>query len=448
MATADMPPGPKGRFFRGNLPDFARDRLGFLSRCKQEYGDYFSLRFGPKRIVVISDPAGIEEVLVTHSRNFTKHFALRLNPLLLGNGLLTSEGDFWLRQRRLAQPAFQRSRIAAYAPVMVEHTRRLMAGWREGETRDMYSEMMRLTVGIAAKTLFGADAVHKAAEVREALTVVGQNFTARFNSFLPVPVWLPTPGNRRLRRAIERLDKIIYGFIKQRRVSGEERGDLLSILLHAQHEDDGSRMTDKQLRDEAMTLFLAGHETTALALSWSWYLIASHSQVEARLVEELRAVVGARFPTAEDLPQLRYHEHVVTEAMRLYPPAYTIGREAIEGCTIGGYRIPEGTTLLLSQWLVHRDARYFEQPEAFRPERWENGLAQRLPKYAYFPFGGGPRLCIGNTFAMMEAVLVLATIAGCYRLTLVPDHPIVPGATFTLRPVHGVKAVLTRRAQP
>jgi cytochrome P450 len=277
------------------------------------------------------------------------------------------------------------------------------------------------------------------------LQLLQANFIARFNSLLPPPIWLPTPNNLRLKRAVRRLDEILYGFIRQRRQSGVDRGDLLSLLLHARDEDDGSRMTDRQLRDEAMTLFLAGHETTALTLAWAWYLLAGHPEAEERLLAEAQEVLNGRPPTVADLPRLRYTEGVVLEALRLYPPAYVVGREAIDDCEIGGYRVPASTTLLMSQWVVHRDARHFEQPEAFRPERWAGDLAQRLPKYAYFPFGGGPRLCIGNTFAMMETVLVLATIAPRFRFTLLPEPAVVPWPTFTLRPKHGIPAVLTPR---
>jgi cytochrome P450 len=445
MGAATLPPGPRGHWLSGSLPDFRRDRLDFLSRCARDYGDIVSLRLGPRRVFLVNLPDAIEAVLVTQSRNFTKHFALRLNPLVLGKGLLTSEGDFWLRQRRLAQPAFHRTRIAAYGAVMVDYTQRMLTGWSAGQTCDILTEMMRLTLAIAAKTLFDAEVGAEADTVGTALQLLQANFIARFNSLLPLPVWVPTPNNLRLKRAVRQLDEILYGFIRQRRQSGVDRGDLLSLLLHARDEDDGSRMTDQQLRDEAMTLFLAGHETTALTLSWAWYLLATHPEAADRLLAEVRALLDGRAPTVEDLPRLRYTEGVVLEALRLYPPAYVVGREAIRDCEVGGFRVPAGTTLLMSQWVVHRDARYFDEPEKFRPDRWVGDLAQQLPKFAFFPFGGGPRICIGNTFAMMETVLVLATIAPRFRFTVLPAHPVVPWPTFTLRPRHGIRAVLTPR---
>jgi cytochrome P450 len=439
------PPGPRGHFLTGSLPEFRRDLLGFFDACARDYGDFAAFRLGPRQLILVSNPDAIEDVLVTNARNFTKHFALRINSLLLANGLLTSEGDFWLRQRRLIQPAFLRERVNAYGPIMVEYAERMVAGWRDGETRDLHADMMRLTLEIVAKTLFDADVAHEAHGVGEAMEVAMASFVGRLFKAFPLPRWLPTPGNLRLKRAVRRLDNIIYGLIHERRQSGEDRGDLLSRLLVAQDEEDGHHMTDQQLRDELMTLFLAGHETTALALSWTWYLLAQHPEVEARLLAELQSVLGGRSPTVADLPRLRYTDLVVTESMRVYPPVYTIGRENIEACEIGGYPIPAGTTLLLSQWVMHRHPRYFDEPLKFKPERWEGGLARRLPKYVYFPFGGGPRICIGTTFALLEAVLVLATIAQRFHFQLVPGHVVVPAPSITLRPRNGVRMILSRR---
>jgi cytochrome P450 len=438
-------PGPRGHFLSGNLPEFRRDRLAFLTRCARDYGDFVALRFGPRRLLLVSDPDAIEYVLVTGARNFSKHFALRFNPVVLGNGLLTSEGDSWLRQRRLMQPAFHRQRIVGYAATMVEYTQALLATWEEGQTRDVLADMMRLTLGIAAKTLFGADADEQASQVGAALAVAQNSFIARVNSLLPLPASVPTPGNLRLRRAVRKLDEVIYGFIRQRRAGGEERGDLLSLLLHARDEDDGTRMTDKQLRDEAMTLFLAGHETTALTLSWAWYLLARNPEADARMAEEVRAVLDGRPPTAGDQHRLDYTEKVVSETLRLYPPGFVLGREALHDCELGGYHVPAGTTVFMSQWVMHRDPRFFEEPESFRPERWTEELARRLPRFAYFPFGGGPRRCIGDTFAQMEATLVLATLAQRFRFALASEQPVMPVPTFTLRPGGEIRAVLKRR---
>jgi cytochrome P450 len=445
MSTAAWPPGPPGRLIRGHLPEFRRDRLAFFVRCARDYGDVVALRFGHRRIFLVSRPDLIEQVLVGEARNVIKHFALRLNPLVLGKGLLTSEGDFWLRQRRLIQPAFNRDRLHAYGADMTAAAEQLSGEWRDGEERELLAEMMRLTLDIAARTLFGTDVRGDAEEVASALQVLQDAFLLRFGSLLPLPTWLPTPTNLRLRRAVARLDAILYGFIAQRRAEGDRgRHDLLSLLLHARDEE-GGRMTDRQLRDEAMTLFLAGHETTALTLAWSWYLLGTHPEAEARLVDEARSVLGDRPATADDVPKLRYAEAVTLEAMRLYPPAYVIGREVVREFELGGYRVPRGMTILMPQWVVQRDPRYYDEPEKFRPERWLEGLAGRLPRYAYFPFGGGPRLCIGNGFAMTETTICLATLIRRWRCELVPGHPVVPVPTFTLRPQFGIKAVVRRR---
>jgi cytochrome P450 len=347
--------------------------------------------------------------------------------------LLTSEGAFWLRQRRLIQPVFQRERILSYAPDMTACAERQIDTWHDGEVRDLHMEMRKLTLAVATKTLFGVDAGDQAAAVGCALREAMGTFDQRLFRIIPLPDNVPTLGNWRIRKAIRRLDRILYGLINQRRAEGQ-RKDLLSVLLHARHESDGSGMTDQQLRDEAMTLFLAGHETTALALAWGGYLLAQHPHVVEKLHAELHQVLGGRTPTAADLPNLPYTEMVIQEVMRLYPPAYAIGRQAIGPCTIGGYPIPAGGTVLMSQWVVHRDPRYYDDPEHFYPERWADGLAKRLPRYAYFPFGGGQRVCIGNTFALMELPLVLATIAQRFRFSLPPGPPVVPKPLLTLQP--------------
>lgn len=440
-----QPPGPRGHWFTGNLPEFRKGRLAFLAQCAREFGDVVGLRFANRRIWLVSHPDMIEEILVTRNQDFIKHFALRLNPLLLGKGLLTSEGDFWLRQRRLVQPAFVKSRLASYANEMVESTARLLSGWRPGETRLIRTEMMNLTLDIAARTMFHADAAGEARDVSQALEILQHAFTNRFSGAILIPQWLPTPGNIRLRRAVRRLDAIIYGFIRQRRQSGEDKGDLLSLLLNARDADDGTRMSDQQVRDEAMTLFLAGHETTALSLSWAWYLLSQHPEAEARLLAEINEVLPGRPPVFEDVARLKYTEAVLLETMRLYPPAYTIGREALRDTTIGGHAVPKGLTVLMSQWVVQRDGRFFEAPESFRPERWLGDAAKKVPKFAYFPFGGGPRLCVGNTFALVEMALILATLTPRFRFTLQPGTKIEPQPTFTLHPLPGVPAMITPR---
>ncbi len=446
MPATLLPPGPKGKLLTGNIGDMRREALDFFLRCAREYGDVAAIRLGLTRIFLVSHPRLIEEVLVTNARNFTKHFGIRILRARLGNGLLTSEGDFWLRQRRLIQPAFGRERIAGYAPLMVELADRLTAGWRDGETRDLHADMTRLTLEIIARAMFGADVSEQAVVVGEAVSVLAEALVRRFQSVLRLPPVIPTPANLRRRRCARQIDAILYDIIEKRRASKEAGDDLLGILIRACDEDDGSRMTDQQLRDEAITLFLAGHDTTALTLTWGLYLLARHPEVARSLEQELDEVLAGRAPTAADLPRLRYTDMVVHEVLRLYPSAYVVGREAIEACELGGYRVPAGGTLLMSQWAVHRDPRWFAEPERFWPERWADGLERRLPRCAYFPFGGGPRVCIGNHFALMEAVLVLASVARRWRVSVpAGEPPVRPRPLITLRPTGPVRLTLHRR---
>jgi cytochrome P450 len=423
------------------------DTLGFMTRSAREMGDVVLFRFGPMRALLLAHPELVEDVLVTHRHTFVKNRATRLIGRVTGNGLVVSEGDFWRRQRRLIQPAFHHGRIAGYADTMVGFTDRMLGSWRDGEVRDVHEEMMHLTLEIVSKTLFDADVSrHDEAEVGAAVKVAVECLNEVLNSLLFfVPERFPTPTNVRLWRAVRRLDDVLYRIIREHRAAGVDRGDLLSTLLRAGDEDDGSHMTDRQVRDEAMTLFLAGHETTSIALSWAWYLLSQHPEVEARVHAELDSVLSGRVPTAADVPSLPFVGMVMTEALRLYPPALALGREAVADCELGGYRVRKGTNVILSQWVVHRDPRWFEEPEAFRPERWEGDLARRIPRFAYFPFGGGQRHCIGSSFATMEATLLLATIAQRFRLRLVPGHPVEPQAALTLRPKHGMRMVLEAR---
>ncbi|MGB2620719.1 MAG: cytochrome P450 [Candidatus Acidiferrum sp.] len=440
----NFPPGPSVGLKRWSLgPLNNGDPLGYFTGIVREYGDVAGLLIMNFRILLINHPDHIEDVLVNHPRKFIKGRVLQANKRVFGRGLLTSEGDFWLRQRRLAQPAFHRARIAGYASTMVEYTERLLHEWRDGEVRDIHKEMMRLTLQIVGKTLFDADVERDAHDIGRSLELL-LHLGANFRRTIFVPHWLPTPTNIRLERAIRQIEKVLYRIIAEKRASGRDAGDLLSMLLAAQDED-GSRMTDQQLRDETITLFLAGHETTANTLSWTWWLLAQNPAVEAKLHTELSSVLAGRAPSLEDLPKLAYANHVITESLRLYPPAWGTARTAIEDLEIAGYSVPKGSGVSFAQWTVHRDARWYDAPEEFRPERWEGDLLKRLPRFAYFPFGGGPRQCIGNSFALMEAALILATIAQHYRFRLVPGHPVVPLASITLRPKHGIRVTLESR---
>lgn len=448
------PPGPKGRPIVGNLLEFRRDKLAFFMRLAREYGDFVRFYIGPRPVVLISDPAMIEQVLATQQKNFVKHFVLGLLRPVLGDGLLTSDGEFWLRQRRLVQPAFQRSRVDDYAGLIVAEAHELAESWRPGEPLDIQAEMMHVALAIAAKAFLGAEVTSgDFRTVSRAMDLLMHDFVYRFEGIVKFPLWMPTVWNWRIKRMIRALDRVIYGIIDHRRREPAGQDDLLSGLMRATDasgESPGGRgtMTDRQLRDELMTLFLAGHETTANALAWTFFLLAQHPEVEARLQAELQGVLGGRLPTAADVPQFTYTEQVIAESMRVFPPVYAIGRRSLADCEIGGYHVPGGTTFLMSQWVLHRDPRYFDEPEQFRPERWAAGLAKRIPKFAYFPFGGGPRVCVGNSFAMFEAVLVLATLAQRFRIQLAPGERVVPWATVTLRPKRGIHAVCRAVEKP
>jgi cytochrome P450 len=439
-----FPPGPSVGLKRWSLgPLNNGDPLGYFTQIVRDYGDCAGIQILNFRILLINHPDHIEDVLVNHPRKFIKGRVLQANKRVFGRGLLTSEGDFWLRQRRLAQPAFHRARIAGYASTMVTYAERLLHEWRDGEERDIHKEMMRLTLQIVGKTLFDADVERDSQDIGKSLELLLE-LGANFRRTIFIPQWIPTPTNLRLERAIRQIENVLYRIIAEKRSSGRDAGDLLSMLLAAQDED-GSRMTDQQLRDEAITLFLAGHETTANTLSWTWWLLAQNPAVEAKLHAELNTVLAGRSPSLDDLPKLVYTNHVITESLRLYPPAWGTARTAIEDLEIAGFSVPKGSGVSFAQWTVHRDPRWYDAPEEFRPERWEGDLLKRLPRFAYFPFGGGPRQCIGNTFALMESDLVLATIAQHFRFRLVEGHPVVPLASITLRPRHGIRATLESR---
>jgi len=445
--TRRLPPGPRGLNLLRHSLTFGQDWSGFLTRCARQYGDVIFFRFLNVPICLVVHPDGIEQILVKNSGNFLKSRDYRALKAVLGNGLLTSEGEFWQAQRKLIQPAFRHENIITYARIMTETAAVMLAGWRDGETRDINEEMMSATLDIVAKSLFGSDVSAKARGVGQAMAVVMEQFIGQANMAFVLPDKIPIPKSARLRRSMKHLDNVVYELIRARRAAPKHTGDLLGVLLEAQDEG-GGRMADEQLRDEIMTLFLAGHDTTANALSWTWYLLAQNPEKEEALYAELRAVLGNRAPTAADLPQLRYTEMVIKESMRLYPPAWGVGRRAIRDFELDGYHIPAGTNFFLLQWVTQRDARFFVEPERFEPERWRDDPIRngKLPRFSYFPFGGGPRVCVGAGFAMMEVTLLLAMIAQRFRLALEPGQTIEPLFSVTLRPKSGMRMVLHERA--
>lgn len=434
------------------LREFRRDALEFLCRISNTHGDVVRWRIGPMPIYLLRHPDAVQRVLVDHSRNYDKktrgYDTLRL---FLGNGLLTSEGSFWRRQRRIAQPAFHRQRIAGFGKTMVSLTEDMMRAWERhadrGEPVDVAEEMTALTLRIVAKTLMSADVDGRESAVGRSVELLNGFARDLMTNPFALPVSLPTPRNRRFRRAADVLENTLRTIIAERRRTGEDAEDLLSMLMNARDDETGESMSDDQLRDEAMTIFLAGHETTANALAWAFHLLSTHPDVERRLRAELTAVLGGRSPTMDDLGDLPYLQQVVKEALRLYPPAWSIGRRAVNEDVIDGYRIDAGSLVLLSPWVTHRHPGFWPNPEGFDPDRFAPGAEKTRPRYAYFPFGGGPRLCIGNNFALMEAQLVLATILPRVSAALVPGHPVVPQPLITLRPAHGLRMTLHRASE-
>jgi cytochrome P450 len=442
-----LPPGPRGHWFLGIAPDVDRDPLGTLTAISRQYGDVVRYRFLIWYGHLVNRPDFIKQVLVDNNHNYSKNtVSFRGLRPLVGNGLLTSDGDFWLRQRRLMQPAFHKQQIDRFSRMMTETAERTLKDWFDhGYTQKPFNvanEMMRLTLSVVGQALFSQDLSSAANTVGPAFTEASEGISQRMRSAFQLPLSLPTPRNRRMTAAIQQLDRVVHQIIQQRR-SDLDAGrtvedDLLTVLVKAQDETSGQGMTDQQLRDEVMTLLLAGHETTANTLSWTWYLLSQHPEVNRKLQAELRSVLNGRAPVLEDLANLPYNRMVIQEAMRLYPPAWFISRLAEEEDEIGGYTIPAQSMVSFSPYLMHHHPDFWDNPEGFDPERFSPENSAIRPGYAYFPFGGGPRLCIGRDFAMTEAQLVLATIASRLRLDLVPGKTVVPDPLITLRPSGGV----------
>jgi cytochrome P450 len=455
--TPRRPPGPRGLPIVGTSFMASRDSTRTLTRWARDYGDIVYYRFFDFRFYVLFHPQHVEQVLLGKTGNFVKGITSRANPELFGNGLLTSDGDFWRRQRKLSNPAFHRESLVRYADITTEEATRLLHGWKNGDSHNIHNDMMNVTLRIVLRSLFGSDLGESMKVIEPALDAIMLS-SSGFHS-IAFFLGLPTPTRARHFRAVREIDRVVYALIargREKLKSSECRAagadeqtaggakDLLTLLLTARDED-GNSMSDQQLRDEVMTLLLAGHETTALNLSWAWYLLSQHPEVEENLHAELETVLGGRLPCAADLPRLQYTDRVIRETLRLYPPAWRIFRRTLEPFTVGEYTLPAGSNIVMSQWVTQRDPRWFSEPERFYPDRWSEEAAAKLPRFAYFPFGGGLRVCIGAGFAMMEATLLLATIAQRFRMCLAPNQRIEPLASITLRPRNGIRVELQER---
>ena len=443
--TISFPLAVISQLFPSKLP---LDPLAFYLSTAREYGDIAYFRLGPLRLYLLNHPELIRQILVEQAPKFHKPGVVKRGARLsLGKGLLTSDGPLWKQQRKLIQPAFRHDRLAAaYGDVISMYADRMVRSFENGELRSIDQDMGKLTLAVVVKSLFGEELTRDVGEIGELLLAIADASNERLNSPFGLLSWIPTRRNLREKRALARMDEIIRVLIRTRRESSGQREDLLSVLLSAADADTGDGMSDRQLRDEMMTMFLAGQDTTAHALSWTWYLLAQHPDVEAKLLEELRQVLAGRTPRATDLPNLPYTEMIVREAIRLFPPAPLFARQPTEDVTVGEWEIPKGSLVVVSTYALQRDPRFFSEPELFNPDRFAPGWEERIPRFAYLPFGGGPRVCIGNGFAMMEARLVLATVAQRCKLSLEPNTEIAPRQLVTLRPSRAVRMRVEQRA--
>ncbi len=428
----------------GNMVDFARDPIKFITRLQQEYGDVAAFSLLGNKSVLVSNPESIQRVLLETGKSFGKFKPTYAMQNILGNGLVTSEGDFWKRQRKLAAPAFHHQSIKRYADQMVAYAQDTVKGWSDGDVRDVHQDMMTLTQRIIMKVLFDVDVIENASQASEAFDAMMQAIGADMGGVEAVlPGFIPTPIRTRMLQGVSYIDSLLLEIIENRRAEGNSgRHDLLTMLMEAR-DDDGQPMTTEQLLDEIRSLYLAGHETTATTLSWTWHLLSSNPEAYAKVKAEVDAVLQGRTATADDVQSLPYTNAVIKESLRCYSVAWITQRIALEDVELDGYHIGKDTFIFLSPWIVHHDPRWYNQPEAFMPERWLKDKAEQPPREVYIPFGGGPHICIGNGLAMMEAVLLLATFLQHYHVSILPDHPVERELAGTLRPKNGLKAKLT-----
>ena len=440
------PPGPRGHPLWGSMLDFQRDQLRFILDVARRYGDVAQYRIANLSFIQVSHPEGVKRILQENSHNYVKGAMWEKFSFALGHGLFVSEGPLWLRQRRLMQPAFHRQQLAAFGSLMTESALQMLRRWeRTRQPIDVFAEMTSLTMDVITRALFSARLPETRQALSRAITTLLDHVAFTFEVPFYPPVQVPLPRNLRLRAALQELDRLVYAILRERREHPGETGDLLATLIEARDENTGQGMSEKQIRDEVLTLFLAGHETTANALTWTFYLLAQHPEVAHRLHAELEQVLAGRLPTAADYPSLVYNRMVIEEAMRLYPPAWITNRTALVDDEIGGYHIPAGANVAVSPYVTQRDPALWPEPERFDPERFTPEREAGRPRFAYFPFGGGPHQCIGQGFAQLEATLVLATVAQRYSLALLPGQSVELHPSVTLRPRRGLKMAVVEK---
>lgn len=447
-------PGPKGHFIVGTLPELRKDNAQMFLDGFRQYGDV--VRYpGAFDIYCIAHPDHVRYILQENHRNY-KHppFLNKKLREIVGDGLVTTEGDYWRQQRRLAQPAFHRQRIAGYATMMTETTQTMLDTWdrfaQSGKPVDMRSEMMHISLSILAKAIFGADWSKEIAVMEPAVTIANEHADSRLLAFIDLPLSVPLPRFRRFKKTMATFDDIVYRLITERRRTNEDTGDLTSMLIQARDEETGEGMTDRQIRDELMTFLMAGHETVSAGLAWVWYLLSTHPNIARKVRAEVDTVLGDRVPTVEDIPNLKWVSMVIDETMRLYPPLFVIPRTPIVDDEIGGYRIPSGSTFIaLCPYVTHRHPDFWENPEGFDPERFTPERSAGRHRFAYFPFAAGPRKCIGDYFGLMEMQVIVAMVMQRYRVDLVQGFPVSPQPALSLRPRHGLQMhVATRTDRP
>ncbi|MCU0533231.1 MAG: cytochrome P450 [Hydrococcus sp. Prado102] len=444
------PPGPRGYPLIGNLPKMLQNPLQFLTDVAQKYGEVVNLgAMGSQQLYLVTHPDSVKYILHENNHNYVKGQNFQIIKQIIGEGLAVKEGDSWRRERRLMQPTFHRQRVGALVNLMNESIAQMLQNWgniESGKPLDIFAQMMNLTQTILLKSLLSIDSHEQIHEMNQVWDTAYEYLSSQLWAVFRLPLWVPTPKNRRFVRSMTKLDNIVYRIIRERRSCDNTPDDLLSMLMDAYDSESGSGLTDEQLRDEIMTIFTGGFETSAAVLAWTWYLLSQHPEIEGKLHEELDCVLGGRTPTLEDLPNLQYTKMVLSESMRLYPGAWVFTRTNLQADEIGGYYIPANSLIMLSPYVTHRLSAFWENPQDFNPERFTREEVAARPRYAYYPFGGGQRQCIGEIFAMTEMQLVIAMVAQQYRLHLMPGHPVEEEPMFTLRPRYGIQMTLDARS--